>query len=336
MTDIGPDVSIVIPLFNEEASVPELHRRLVETLDATGRSYELVYVDDGSRDRTLDALLHLSDPGGVVRIIKLWSNRGQTAGLAAGFDHSRGAIIISMDGDLQHDPREIPQFLQAIDDGYDIVSGWRENRVDPFFTRKLPSRIANRCMSRMSGIRLHDFGTTFKAYRSEVIRSVVLYGQFHRFIPALVEGMTPKIKEIPIQSLPRVGGKSNYNLTRTFTVFFDLIRIHFLTRWLTRPLQIFGSVGFGLGTLGFAIALYLSILKFSAGISIMAYRAPLFLLSILLMLIGTQFLTLGLLGEIMVKLYHSQPQSRIYTVECELKPGDPLPRSASLNGLTDG
>lgn len=331
MTQKQPEISVVVPLYNEEASVPELHRRLVETLDSLGAPYELIYIDDGSRDQTLKTLLALPDPEDAVRIIKLWSNSGQTAGLAAGFDHCRGHIIISMDGDLQHDPREIPNFIRGIEEGYDIVSGWRENRVDPFITRKLPSRIANWCMARLSGIQLHDFGTTFKAYKAEVIRSVALYGQFHRFVPALVEGLTPKIKEIPIQSLPRQGGRSNYNLGRTFTVFFDLIRIHFLTRWLNRPLQIFGSLGFGLGTIGFLIALYLSILKFSTGISIMEYRAPLFLLSILLMLIGTQFLTMGLLGEIIVKLYYKLPQSKVYTVECELKPGDAYPSTGTAD-----
>ncbi|MCD4653016.1 glycosyltransferase family 2 protein, partial [bacterium] len=287
-----------------------------------GRTYELIYVDDGSHDKTMDELLKLKDSSGTIRIIKLWSNSGQTAGLAAGFDNCRGKVVISMDGDLQHDPREIPNFIHWIDQGYDIVSGWRENRVDPYLSRKLPSRIANWTMAKLSGYPLHDFGTTYKAYKSEVIKSVVLYGQFHRFIPALVERLKPKIKEIPIKSLPRIGGKSNYNIGRTFTVFFDLIRIHFLTKWLNRPLQIFGSIGFGLGTIGFMIALYLSILKFSTGIAIMEYRAPLFLLSILLMLIGSQLLTMGLLGEIIVKLYYKIPGSRIYTVECELSPGD--------------
>jgi len=317
-----PEISVVVPLFNEETSVPQLHQLLTETLDELGRAYEIIYVDDGSKDNTLSELLKLKDTSGITRIIKLWSNSGQTAGLAAGFDNCRGKIVISMDGDLQHDPREIPNFIYWIDKGYDIVSGWRENRVDPYLSRKLPSRIANWCMAKLSGHPLHDFGTTYKAYKSEVIKSVVLYGEFHRFIPALVERMKPSIKEIPIKSLPRVGGESKYNIARTFTVFFDLIRIHFLTKWLNRPLQIFGSLGFGLGTMGFVIAFYLSVLKFLTGIAIMEYRAPLFLLSILLMLIGSQFLTMGLLGEIIVKLYFKSPDSGIYMKECELAPGD--------------
>jgi glycosyltransferase involved in cell wall biosynthesis len=318
-------------MFNEEACVSELHRRLVRALDSVNREYELIFVDDGSTDHTLQNLLSLPDPDRRVRVVKLWSNSGQTAALSAGFDHSRGDIIISMDGDLQHDPAEIPEFLKWIDAGYDVVSGWRENRIDPFFTRKLPSRIANGIMSRLSGLKIHDFGTTYKAYRTEVIRAVTLYGDFHRFVPVLVEGMRPKIKEISIKSLQRVGGKSNYSLKRTFTVFFDLIRIYFITKHLSKPLQVFGTMGFGMGLAGFLIALYLSVLKFMYGLPIMEYRAPLFLLSILLMLIGTQLLTLGLLGEIVVKLYHKIPGKKIYTVDTILTPGNMTDNSGSAN-----
>lgn len=325
--DYSPEITVVVPLYNEETCVDELNRLLIDTLSELHRTYEIIYVDDGSSDATLTRLNALDCGEADVRVIKLWSNSGQTAALAAGFDHARGDIVISMDGDLQHDPREIPNFIHWIDQGYDIVSGWREKRVDPYLSRKLPSRIANWTMAKLSGHPLHDFGTTYKAYRSTVIKSVTLYGQFHRFIPALVEGLKPRIKEIPIKSLPRVGGASSYNLTRTFTVFFDLIRIHFLTRWLNRPLQIFGSLGFVLGSAGFLTALYLSVLKLSTGISIMEYRAPLFLLSILLMLVGTQFLTMGLLGEIMVRLYYSRGDSRIYVVDYIGMPGSLIDRA---------
>jgi glycosyltransferase involved in cell wall biosynthesis len=317
-----PYVSVVVPFYNEEASIPVLHERLVRTLKETGVDYELVYVDDGSTDRTLHQLLALNDPENRVRIVKLWSNSGQTAGLAAGFDQCRGKIIISMDGDLQHDPSEIPEFLKWIQQGYDVVSGWREKRVDPFFSRKLPSKVANWAMAKLSGLNIHDFGTTYKAYRADIIKSVTLYGDFHRFVPVLVEGMRPRVKEIPIKSLPRIGGKSKYSIGRTITVFFDLIRIHFLTKYLAKPLQVFGTAGFALWAAGFGIALYLSLLKFLCALSIMEYRAPMFLLSILLMLTGTQLLTLGLLGEIMVKIYHKLPDTRIYTIEKILAPGD--------------
>jgi len=316
------DVSVVIPLYNEESSIAELYVRLVKAFEGSGLVYELIFVDDGSTDRTLSRLLSLPDVKKNVRIVKLWSNSGQTAGLAAGFDHCRGDVIISMDGDLQHDPAEIPEFIKWINDGFDVVSGWREKRVDPFFTRKLPSKIANWVMAKLSGMEIHDFGTTFKAYRAEVLRSVTLYGDFHRFIPCLVEGVKPKVKEIPIKSLPREGGVSKYNLTRTITVFFDLMRIHFLTKYLNRPLQVFGTIGFGFGTIGFLIALYLSSLKFINGLSIMEHRGPMFLLSILLMLIGSQFFTMGLIGEIIVKLYNKLSNTRIYLVEAELAPGD--------------
>ncbi|MBN1880322.1 glycosyltransferase family 2 protein [bacterium] len=321
MKQTQPLISIVVPFYNEEDNVVKLHQQLANVLDSLSVEYELIFVDDGSTDQTLQKMLALKDPDSRVRIIKLWSNSGQTAGLAAGFDRCRGSIIISMDGDLQHDPSEIPEFLKWIDAGYDVVSGWRKYRVDPFISRKLPSQIANWIMARLSGLKIHDFGTTFKAYRSEIIHSVTLYGQYHRFIPVLVEGIKPRIKEIPIRSIPRGSGTSKYNIGRTFTVFFDLIRIHFLTKYLTRPLHVFGTFGVALGSSGFGIAVYLSALKFLKGMSIMEQRAPLFLLSILLMLVGTQFLTMGLLGEILVKMYHKLPNTRVYSVEAELTPG---------------
>lgn len=320
-----PEISIVIPLYNEENNISRLHELITETMHPLGRSYEILYVDDGSTDATWNNLMALPDPGGRVSILSLKGNSGQTAALAAGFHHARGSIIVSMDGDLQHDPQEIPAFLDEIDAGYDIVSGWRKHRVDPWLTRKLPSRTANWIMARWSGIPLHDFGTTFKAYRAEVLQSVNLYGEFHRFIPALAEGMKVNIREIPIRSMPRQAGRSNYNLSRTFTVFFDLIRIRFLTRYLNRPLKVFGTLGFILGAIGFALACYLSYIKLVHGISIMEYRAPLFLLSILLMLVGSQFLTMGLLGEILVKMYYKLPGSRIYTVDRISRPGGDEP-----------
>jgi len=324
MNTSKPEISIVVPLYNEEGNVEELHRYISETLDSTSRSYEIIYVNDGSTDKTIHKLLKLPDPHERVYILALKGNSGQTAALAAGFSQCKGDIVISMDGDLQHDPREIVNFLEGIDEGYDIVSGWRKDRVDPYLSRKLPSKIANWIMARWSGIPLHDFGTTFKAYRSEVIKNVTLYGEFHRFIPALIEGMKVKIKEIPIRSSHRTSGKSNYNISRTFTVFFDLLRIRFLTRYLNRPLQVFGSFGFVLGTTGFGIALYLTYVKFFHGISIMEYRAPMFLLSILLMLVGSQFLTMGLLGEIIVKVYYKLSNTRIFTVDKMYRPGDNL------------
>ncbi len=309
------DISVVVPLFNEAGNIEPLHTALRTALDKTGRPFEIVFVNDGSTDDTLSILTQIALSDEHVTVVSLSGNSGQTGALAAGFDHAQGRIVISMDGDLQHDPAEIPIFLEGIDEGYDIVSGWRKHRIDPFFSRKLPSRIANSLMAKISGIDLHDFGTTYKAYRREVLQNVHLYGEFHRFIPALVEGMRIRIKEVPIRSIPRKEGKSNYNISRTFTVFFDLIRIRFLTRYLNRPLKVFGTMGGILGLIGFCIAFYLALLKFTVGISIMQYRAPLFLLSILLMLVGTQFLTMGLLGEIMVKLYFRLPGTKIYCLD---------------------
>lgn len=309
------ELSIVIPLFNEEGNIASLYQTLKSVLTSLDRVYEIVFVNDGSTDDTLDRLISIASKDSDIVIVSLAGNSGQTGALSAGFDHAQGNTIITMDGDLQHDPNEIPEFLKWIDEGYDIVSGWRKHRIDPYLSRKLPSRIANYLMAKVSGISLHDFGTTFKAYRKEVLDNVLLYGEFHRFIPALVEGMRVRIKEIPIRSIPRSEGKSKYNINRTFTVFFDLIRIRFLTHYLNRPLQIFGSIGVVIGLCGGTIALYLAFLKFTQGISIMQYRAPLFLLSILLMLVGTQFLTMGLLGEIMVKLYYKLPGTKIYCLD---------------------
>ncbi len=316
MTDRNnPEISVVIPLYNEEGNIDALFDSLFRALSGLNRTYEIIFIDDGSKDGTRAKCLEIHARHSQVKVIALKGNCGQTAALSAGFDFADGNIIISMDGDLQHNPAEIPIFVKWIDEGYDVVSGWREKRIDPLITRKIPSRIANWVMAKLSGIDLHDFGTTFKAYRREVIKNTTLYGEFHRFIPALIENMDVKIKEVSIESIPRGSGKSNYNIGRTFTVFFDLIRIRFLTRYLNKPLQIFGTLGFLLGSIGFFIAFYLSYLKLFEGLVIMEVRGPLFLLSILLMLVGMQFLTVGLLGEIIVKLYYKLPQTTIYTVE---------------------
>ncbi|MBN3038401.1 MAG: glycosyltransferase family 2 protein [Candidatus Omnitrophica bacterium] len=308
-------MSIVAPVHNEEKNIEKLYLKLLDVLSKTNRSFEIIFVDDGSTDHSLTLMTQLKQKHKKMKIVKLKKSFGQTAALSAGIDHAHGDVIILMDADLQHDPADIPKFLQKIDQGHDIVSGWRKERVDPFLRRKLPSLVANWMMSKISGIKIHDFGTTFKAYRKEIIKNVRLYGQFHRFIPVLAEGQYASIVEIPIASGKRGGGKSSYTLSRTFTVFFDLIRINFLSRFLSRPLQFFGSFGIGIGFIGFCIVSYLIYLKYAHGLALLAYRAPLFLLSVLLMLVGTQFLTLGLLGEIVVKVYYDNPNTKVYAVE---------------------
>ena len=284
------DLSIVIPLYNEGEVVEELYSRLKKVLEGITRRYEIIFVEDGSTDDTLNKLLGIQDADRKVMVIRLRGNFGQTAALSAGFDYAKGDIVVAMDGDLQHLPEDLPKFVKKIGEGYDIVSGWREDRKDPFFTRRLPSKIANWLMSRMSGIDLHDFGTTFKAYRREILDDIHLYGQFHRFVPVLASWMKASIAEIPIENVRQKHRKSHYNITRTFTVIFDLIRLNFLNRYLSRPLQLFGTAGFLITLLGFSIESYLIFMKYIYGLGLMTYRAPLFILGIFLMVIGFLFI----------------------------------------------
>ncbi len=238
------DLSIVVPLYNEVGTLPELHRRLTEVVLLLGLETEILYVDDGSKDMTGAAINAIAARDPRVRAISLARNYGQTAALAAGFDAARGHTIVAMDGDLQHEPEEIPKLLAKLDEGYDIASGWRERRVDGYWTRRLPSKIANWLMARLSGVELHDFGTTFKAYRAPAIKRVRLYGDMHRFIPALASWNGAKIAEVPIKNIPRPQNKSNYGLSRTWHVMADLLTVRFLLKYVTRPLHLFGPLGF--------------------------------------------------------------------------------------------
>src|SRR3979490_2658186 len=235
--------SIVVPFFNEQENVSPLYMKLTEVMEALGEPYELVFVDDGSRDNTFKVLSDIYEHDRCVNLVRLRRNFGQTAGLKAGFDFARGEIIISMDGDLQHDPEEIPRFLAKMEEGYDLVSGGRHARRDHWLMRQIPSRAANWMMARLSGIDLHDFGTTFKAYRREIIQEIQLYGELHRFIPALASSAGARIAEVPIDNLERKSGKSNYGIGRTIRVFLDLLIVKFLLDYSTRPLQFFGLLG---------------------------------------------------------------------------------------------
>lgn len=309
------EISTVVPVYNEEGNIRQLHQRLRQTLLTLNKDFEIIFVDDGSTDDSWTIMRQITKEFKNLRIIKLRRRFGQTSALACGIDHAQGDIIITMDADLQHDTREIPKFLQKIDEGFDIVSGWRRERKDSLAFRKIPSWIANWMMYKFSGIKIHDFGTTFKAYRRTAIKNIKLYGQFHRFIPVLVDKESVSITEIPISNTLRHSGKSNYNLSRVLTVFFDLLRINFLSKYLSRPLQFFGSVGILIGLIGFSAASYLLYLKYFHGLGLLLYRAPLLLLSIFLMLVGLQFLSIGLLGEIIVKVYHESSDFKIYSVE---------------------
>ena len=235
--------SIVVPFHNEEENVTVLYARLKLVMVQVGESYELVLVDDGSSDRTYKLMGEIAAVDSRVLLIKLRRNFGQTSALAAGFDHASGEFILAMDGDLQHDPSEIPNFLEKLEEGYDVVSGWRKERVDNLLMRRIPSRCANWLMAKFSGVEIHDFGTTYKAYRREVIQNIPLYGEMHRFIPALASWYGASICEIPIKNVPRERGKSHYGITRTFGVFFDLLTIRFLLKYMSRPLHFFGGFG---------------------------------------------------------------------------------------------
>lgn len=309
-----PRISVVVPLHNEAGTLPELYTLIKDTLEAQEDPWEMVLVDDGSTDETLDILQILHEKDSRVVVVQLRRNYGQTPALMAGFDHARGEIIVSLDGDLQHDPREIPKFLAKIEEGYDLVSGWRTSRSDALLTRKVPSRIANWLMARISGIELHDFGTTFKAYRREILKDLHLYGELHRFVPALSAWHGAKIVEIPIRDMGRNQGSSHYGISRTFRVVFDLVTVGFLLRYLTRPLHFFGKIFLGCFSLSAIIGIFLTYRKLFAGVHLFQEHGPLSLLAAALMLAGFQFLAIGLMGEILVRIYFESQNKRIYAV----------------------
>jgi glycosyltransferase involved in cell wall biosynthesis len=307
--------AIVIPLYNEEDNLRPLYMKIVEIMNAVGSSYQVVFVDDGSSDRTYPLLREICANDSRVMAVRLRRNFGQTTALQAGFDYAEGNVIISLDGDLQHDPAEIPQFIAKINEGYDLVSGWRVKRQDTWLTRRLPSRIANWIMSRLSGVDIHDFGTTFKAYRREILQHMRLYGDHHRFIPALASSYGAKIAEIPIKNIPRASGKSNYGLSRTIRVMIDLISIKFLLEYSTRPLQFFGIFGFASVGLGTLIGIFLAFKKVFMGQSIMLQHGPLLFLAVLLILSGIQLLSVGLVGEMVTRTYFESQRKATYAVQ---------------------
>jgi glycosyltransferase involved in cell wall biosynthesis len=310
-----PKYSIVVPFHNEEENVTTLYDRLKAVMEHVGETFELVFVDDGSRDRTYRLLEEIAAVDSRVLVIKLRRNFGQTSALAAGFDHAQGDFVLAMDGDLQHDPSEIPGFMAKLEEGYDVVSGWRSQRGDNFILRRIPSLIANRLMAALSGVAIHDFGTTFKAYRREVIQNIPLYGEMHRFIPALASWYGASICEIPISNPARAFGKSHYDISRTFRVFFDLLTIRFLLRYMTRPLHFFGSIG-ALGMLtGSGLAVWLLVLKVLTGQHIMDVHGPIFVVAGVLILAGIQMMGIGLLGELQVRHFYTASHRAPYAVD---------------------
>ena len=307
-----PNISVVIPLRNEAPNLLQLHRELTETLEASGRPYELVFVDDGSTDETFRMLadIHASDPHVVV--VQFRRNFGQTAAFAAGFAHARGLVIVTSDGDLQNDPRDIPLLVDKLQEGYDIVCGWRRSRKDPWLTRRIPSMLANRLISWTTGVRLHDYGCSLKALRSEVVKPLRLYGEMHRFIPAIASEQGVTIAEVEVNHRPRRFGRSKYGLSRTVRVILDLVTVKFLLSYATRPLQMFGPTGLLIGLTGVAITGYLGYVRLFTGQAI--GDRPLLLLGILMVFAGLQLVTLGLLAELQARTYHESQGKPIYVV----------------------
>jgi glycosyltransferase involved in cell wall biosynthesis len=307
-------LSIVIPIHNEEPAILPLYDRLTSVLEGLQKPYEIIFVDDASTDRSFDLLANLVETDNRLKVIRLRRNFGQTAALSAGFDEAQGQVIISLDGDLQHDPEDIPALLRKIEEGYDIASGWRKNRLDNAMTRKFPSKVANWMMAKASGVNLRDFGTTFKAYRSEILKDINLYGELHRFIPALASFYGARVVEVPIRDSPRMSGASHYGLGRTLHVLFDIMTIRFLLRYFTRPMHFFGALGLGGTTLGGLILVYLAVYKIIWGGDIIELHGPLMVAGALMFVTGIMMFCTGLLGEVLIRTYFESQGRRIYAV----------------------
>lgn len=307
------NISVIVPVLNEDKNITTLYDELVPVLNGLGQEFEIIFIDDGSTDSSFEVLskLHETDPRVIV--ISFRRNFGQTAALSAGFDYARGDIIVTIDADLQNDAKDIPKLLEKLNEGYDLVNGWRFERKDPFITRRLPSVIANKIISIITGVKLHDYGCTLKVFSKEITQNIKLYGEMHRFIPAIASGMGSSVAEVKVNHRARMFGKSKYGISRTIRVVLDLITVKFLLSYATRPIQIFGLLGFTCGTIGFSIALYLTIQRQFYGISLA--NRPALLLAILLIFMGLEFITLGLLAELQARTYHETQNKPIYVVK---------------------
>jgi len=315
-----PRISIVVPFHNEEENVMEMYARLHAVMQATGEAYELIFVDDGSTDLTHRLLSDVAALDHLVTVVRLGRNFGQTSALAAGFAQASGKYVIAMDGDLQHDPADIPIFLDRLSQGYDIVSGWRKQRIDNFWLRRFPSRCANWLMAKLSAVDIHDFGTTFKAYRREILERLPLYGEMHRFIPAIASAYGASICEVPIHNVNRQHGKSHYGISRTFRVLFDLMTIRFLLQYKARPLHFFGRLGCVNIMIGLAVAFWLLIDKITYHISVINEHGAAVVFGAVMILAGLHLLALGLLGDLQVWQYHTPATRTSYTVAELLQP----------------
>jgi glycosyltransferase involved in cell wall biosynthesis len=307
----SPELSIVIPVHDEEDNVAPLVEDITRVLEDFGRTYEIVFVDDGSRDGTFARLVRLADADARVKVVKLRRNFGQTAAMSAGFDYACGEIIVPMDGDRQNDPADIPLLVETLDDGFDVVSGWRRDRQDGF-VRRLPSRMANRLIGRVTGVKLHDYGCTLKAYRADVVHETRLYGEMHRFLPALAYQAGASITELPVHHHPRVTGRSKYGLGRTMKVLLDLMTVKFLSVWSTKPSYLFGGSGVVLCFFGTLFIVWTAYERIVNGVFV--YRQPSLLVGVFLFTIGLNLLLLGLLAELIVRTYHESQSKPVYLV----------------------
>ena len=315
---MNPELSVVIPIKNEAPALMELHHELTATLSSWGRSYELIVVDDGSSDDSFEILSRLQATDPRMRVIRFRRNFGQTAAFAAGFDHARGRVIVTSDGDLQNDPRDIPKMVDMLEKGYDIVCGWRRDRKDPWLSRRVPSTVANWLISAATGVRLHDYGCSLKVFRAEVVKPLKLYGEMHRFLPAIASELGVAIAEVVVAHRPRAHGRSKYGIGRTLRVILDLLTVKFLLSYSTRPLQIFGLVGLAMGGAGVLIAAWLAYLRLFGEESIA--NRPLLLLGVLLIFTGLQLVTIGLLAELQARTYHESQNKPTYVIR-EIRQG---------------
>ena len=313
-----PEISVVIPVRNEAPALEALYRELTETFGAWNRSYEIIVIDDGSTDESFEILARLQARDARLRVIRFRRNFGQTAAFAAGFDHARGRLIVTSDGDLQNDPRDIPSMVETLERGADIVCGWRKNRKDAFLSRRLPSVVANRLISAATGVRLHDYGCSLKVFRAEVVKPLKLYGEMHRFLPAIASEQGVAITEVVVRHRPRQHGQSKYGIGRTIRVMLDLLTVKFLLSYSTRPLQIFGLIGFAMLLPGLAINGWFAFVRVMGIAGIWPPQAignrPLLLFGILLVFTGVQLLTLGLLAELQARTYHESQNKPTYVI----------------------
>jgi glycosyltransferase involved in cell wall biosynthesis len=312
----NPYLSILLPVYNEVESLPALYDRLQAALEKIGFSYEIIFVDDGSTDQSFEVLQRIAEQDTSVKVLRLTRNYGQTAAMAAGIDAARGDVLIPMDADLQNDPADIPALIEKLEEGYDVVSGWRKDRKDKFLTRRLPSIMANKIISVISGVPLHDYGCSLKAYRRDVLKTVRLYGEMHRFIPIYASWMGGRVTEIPVRHHPRQAGTSKYGLWRTFKVIYDLITIKFMMSYMTKPLYVFGTAGMVAFLLAFLASVGAAYQKFVLGTSFI--RTPLTMLAMIMFMLGVQLILLGLVAEMLVRTYHESQNKPIYLVKTKL------------------